>query len=118
MEQVLELINRGDGVLGSAILSGDGSVKASNFRDNISVDQAIHLAQMAGKACEQAISSAGRGAFFRATITGSEGYLLIYGLQSGYLAVFSGRHTNIGLLRLMIERAVSQAQSNLKGRAA
>lgn len=111
MEEILEIINRGNGVLGSAILGGDGKVVAANFRECIKVEEIARFAQTVGTACEQALSAGGRGNLRRATLDGPAGRLLIYGLQEGFLAILADRAANVGLLRLSVERAVAGAAS-------
>ncbi len=118
MEEILEIINRVQGVMGSAVLTSDGNAIAADFREGIRMDGVLSSIAQVGAACERATGSAGRGAFYRATVSGDAGRLLIYGIQGGFLAVFADRSANIGLLRLSIERAVNQAQGESAPQAA
>lgn len=106
MGGLLESINQISGVLGSAILEKDGSVREMNFAEGISSSQLLWFSEKAHSICGLISNSLGSGEVQRITLDGTLARLLVYELLDGIALVFTEKNANIGLLRLNLERLI------------
>lgn len=105
MKEVLELLNKTKGVLGSLIVGPDGMIVISDLPTEFDDDFVGALVATVVDTAIKAISGLKNDNLKYITIEGDNYIVMITATKIGYLTVISKVSTNLGLIRVELKRA-------------
>lgn len=108
MIDVLERLNRIDGVQGSMVVALDGIVVASDFAEAIEEDAVGAISSQVLSSLEGALKRMEMGGFQRFIISGSQAKILLMKARNTLVLVLLKRDINMGLVSVEIKEAVEE----------
>jgi len=111
MKEVLNNLNKVDGVRGSLIVGRDGLVVLSEFAEDMEENTIAAFASSVVSALENALEKMKRGTLTRFLITGEKGRVVLESAGNAILIVMLDSDSNLGLALLEIKNAAGSIQA-------
>jgi predicted regulator of Ras-like GTPase activity (Roadblock/LC7/MglB family) len=112
MYEILEELNKTQGITGSMIVGQDGIVIAADLHSGIQDDTIGAMASAIAASVQRSLDKIKLNPFKQVTVEASQGKIFLTDVGIGTLVVTTGPQVNLGLVRLEI----SQASNRLKKR--
>jgi len=112
MYQILEELNKTNGITGSMIVGNDGIVIAADLDTSLEEETIGALAASITSNIQKSMDRLQQASLKQVTIEAESGKLFLAGGKVGILVVTAQQKVNIGLIRLEIKNAVSRMNSN------
>ena len=111
MREILEKINRGAGVRGSAVIAKDGVVVAAALREGLDGERVGAVASALWAGAGKTAREMGWPGARQVVLTGREGRMILADGDRVMLVALAGREANLGLLLVDVGEAVEQLRS-------
>ena len=108
MADVLENLNRIDGVQGSMVVALDGIVVASDFAEAVEEDAVGAISSQILSGLEGALKRMEMGGFLRFIISGSQAKIVLMKARTTLVLVLLKNDVNLGLVSVEIKDAVEE----------
>ena len=107
MREILQKLNKTNGVRGCMIVNRDGIVVASDFAEEVDEHGVGAVASSILSALEGALKRIGMGKFSRFIIVGSENKVAVVNAGPAVLLILLQRDVNMGMVNVDIKEAAA-----------
>ncbi len=113
MEEQLRKLNKIEGVRGSAIVSNEGLMVISLLPSDIDSDAVAGMCASNFRNSTTVAKMLNTGKTRRVIIETESSFIIFANIGNGFLAVISEKETNLGLLRIRIDKTVREIKTKL-----
>jgi len=111
---ILNRLNKTEGVRGSIVIGKDGLVIASDLGTDADENAVAAIGSQLLNSLQGALRRMGMGAFKRFVVTGKEGKIVLADAGSALLVVLLSLDANLGLAGVEIKAAIQEIQRKVK----